>query len=104
MAARIAGLPGNTAKLSLSRGTVDTWQLDCSARNGLRVYDRQRQWSEVFRDTDYGNTINGVTFSADGLLATTSDDGKVRLYDGTFRLVVPPKEVSSGPYRIAFSR
>jgi WD40 repeat protein len=71
--------------------------------NGLRVYDGDRQWREVGRDTDYGDRINGVTFSADGRLATTSDDGKVRLYDSAFRLVVPPKKVTGGPLRIAFS-
>jgi WD40 repeat protein len=60
-------------------------------KGGLRVYDRDRQWSEVFRDTDYSGQIWGVAFSADGQLATTSYDGNVRLYDRTFRLVVPPK-------------
>jgi WD40 repeat protein len=59
----------------------------------------------VFRDTDYGDHIYGVTFSADGLLATASYDSKVRLYDGTFRLVVPPRQVTGGrrPFRIALS-
>ena len=61
-----------------------------------------RNGAEVFRDTDYGDTINGVTFSADGRLATTSDDNNVRLYDHAFRLVVPPK-VIDGALRIAFS-
>src|SRR5262249_37892636 len=56
-------------------------------RGGLRVYDRDRQWTEVFRDTDYGGTIYGTTFAADGRLATTSQDGKVRLYDRNFELV-----------------
>ena len=47
----------------------------------------------------------GVTFSADGRLATTSYDGKVRLYDRDFKLVVPPKQLTAGrrPFRIAFS-
>ena len=35
--------------------------------------------------------IYGVTFSADGRLATTSSDGKVRLYDRDFKLMVPPE-------------
>ena len=48
--------------------------------------------------------IYGVTFSADGRLATTSHDGKVRLYDRAFKLVVPPKKVTGGaPFGIAFS-
>src|SRR5262245_45307362 len=48
---------------------------------------------------------DGVAFSADGRLATTSYDGKVRLYDRAFKLIAPPKQVTGGskPYRIAFS-
>jgi WD40 repeat protein len=103
MAARIAGLPNTTHSLAFS---PDGHYLAAGlSRRGLRVYDRDRQWSEVFRDTDYGDRILGVTFSADGQLATTSYDGKVRLYDRAFRLVVPPKQVTGGrePFRIAFS-
>jgi WD40 repeat protein len=104
MAARIAGLPGKTHSLAFS---PDGHYLAVGLGNakGLRIYDRQRQWREVFRDTHYGDSIYGVTFSADGQLATTSFDGKVRLYDRAFRLVVPPKQVTSGrrPFRIAFS-
>ena len=72
---------------------------------GLRVFDRDRQWAEVFRDTDYGDAIYGVAFAADGRLATTSLDGMVRLYDRNFRLVIPPKKPPSGnePFGIAFS-
>jgi WD40 repeat protein len=72
--------------------------------NGLRVYDRDRQWTEVFRDTDYGYSIYGLTFAADGRLATTSEGGKIRLYDANFKLVVPPRPATGGdPLRIAFS-
>src|SRR5262249_51970882 len=64
-----------------------------------------RQWAEVFRDTDYGYSIHGITFAADGRLASASYDGKVRLYDRDFKLVVPPRKATAGdrPYRIAFS-
>jgi WD40 repeat protein len=73
--------------------------------NGLRIYDRNRQWTEAFRDTDYGYDIYGLTFDADGRFATTSYDGKIRLYDENFKLVVPPREVTGGerPLGIAFS-
>jgi WD40 repeat protein len=104
MAARIAGIPSSTASLAFS---PDGRYLAAGlfGTNGLRVYDRDRQWSEVFRDTNYGDRIWGVTFSADGRLATTSYDGKVRLYDRDFRLVVPPEKVTGGrgPFKIAFS-
>jgi WD40 repeat protein len=103
MAARIAGLPSGTASLAFS---PDGHYLVAGlGGNGLRVYDRDRQWSEVFRDTDYGGGTYGVTFVADGRLATTSYDGKVRLYDRAFRLIVSPRKVSGGeqPARTAFS-
>ncbi len=71
---------------------------------GLRVFDRDRQWAEVFRDTDYGFDIYGITFAGDGRLATASEDGMIRLYDRDFRLVVPPRKApGSEPLRIAFS-
>jgi hypothetical protein len=104
MSVRIAGLPGSTLSLAFSQdGRYLAAGL--SKSNGLRVYDRQRQWSEVFRDTDYGSRIWGVTFSADGQLATTSFDGKVRLYDRTFRLLSHRSRcpVGRSPFRIAFS-
>jgi hypothetical protein len=74
-------------------------------RNGLRIYDRDRQWNETFRDTGYSALIYGLTFDAEGRLATASFDGKIRLYDQTFKLVVPPREVTGGkrPFMIAFS-
>jgi WD40 repeat protein len=102
MVARIAGIPENTNKLAFS---PDGHYLatGLGGANGLRVYDRHQQWSEIFRDTDYGGAIYGVAFSADGRLASASLDGKVRLYDRAFRLVVPPKKVAGEPFRIAFS-
>ena len=72
---------------------------------GLRVFDREKQWSQAFRDTDYGSTTYGAAFADDGRLATASLDGKIRLYDRTFSMVVPPTGAPSGhhPVRIAFS-
>jgi WD40 repeat protein len=103
LAARIETAPGNTASLAFSpdgRYLVAGLQ----GTGGLRVYDRDRQWTEASRDTDYGDSIWGVTFAADGRLATASYDGKVRLYDRAFKLVVAPKKgTGAEPYRIAFS-
>src|SRR6187399_2729214 len=49
--------------------------------HGIRVYDREKGWAEAFRDTDYGHSVHGLDFSADGQLATASYDGHIRLYD-----------------------
>jgi WD40 repeat protein len=69
---------------------------------GLRVYDRDRQWAEAFRDTAYGGGIYGLTFAADNRLATTSEDHKIRLYDRDFKQVASSK-LTDEPFRIAFS-
>jgi WD40 repeat protein len=71
--------------------------------NGLHVYDRDRHWTEVFRDTNYGGDIHGLAFARDGRLATTSFDNKVRLYDSDFKLALAPRGVAGRPFRIAFS-
>jgi outer membrane protein assembly factor BamB len=104
MAVQIAGLPDLVLGLAFSS---DGRYLAAGLRSaeGLRVYDRDRQWTEVFRDTDYGDDIYGVTFAADARLATTSYDGNVRLYHPTFRLDFPPRKVTVGerPVGIGFS-
>lgn len=52
-----------------------------------------------------GSRCFGLTFAADGRLATTSYDGMVRLYDLNFKLIVPPRKAPGGnqPLRIVFS-
>jgi WD40 repeat protein len=104
MIARIAGVFASTHSLAFS---PDGRYLAVGlfARNGLRIYDRDRQWSEVFRDTNYGDAIYGVDFAADGRLATTSLDGQVRLYDRDFKQIVAPRKPTGGaqPHLIAFS-
>ncbi|HZZ22975.1 MAG TPA: caspase family protein [Roseiarcus sp.] len=49
-------------------------------KNGLRVFDRDKDWSEAFRDDHYGGDSYGAAFARDGRLATTSYDGLIRLY------------------------
>ncbi|MGO9401808.1 MAG: WD40 repeat domain-containing protein, partial [Xanthobacteraceae bacterium] len=106
MTARIAGLPSGTNSLAFSS---DGRYLAAGfvGSNGLRVYDRDRQWAETFSDMDYGgDRLWGLTFASDdGRLATASFDGKVRLYDRDFKLVVPPRKATGGdrPFTIAFS-
>jgi WD40 repeat protein len=51
------------------------------AGNGLRVFDRDKEWSEAFRDEQYGDTSHGAAFAREGRLATTSLDGMIRLYE-----------------------
>ena len=80
--------------------------------NGLRVFDRDKEWAEAFRDDRYGDASHGAAFAPDGRLATTSYDGMIRLYahdpnsdSSNFRLVGQPIKGPSGnrPRGIAFS-
>jgi WD40 repeat protein len=100
---RIAsGLPGIASHLVFSAD--GRYLAAVLSSGGLRVYDRDNKWSEVFRDTDYESDSRGAAFASDGRLATTAYDGKVRLYDSSFKLV-GVKETASGrqPLGIAFS-
>jgi hypothetical protein len=75
-------------------------------------FDRDKGWSEVFRDEQYGDASYGASFARDGHLAVTSFDGLIHLYEydaGTdnpnFRRVGGLVKAPSGhfPFRIAFS-
>jgi WD40 repeat protein len=47
---------------------------------GLRVFDRDKDWSEAFRDGPHRADSYCAAFSRDGRLAAAADDGFVRLY------------------------
>jgi WD40 repeat protein len=81
-------------------------------RHGLRIYQANADWREVFADSKYGDGSNGVAFATDGDVATVADDGYLRLYaydrnssDVYFRLVGKPEPTARGrkPRGIAFS-
>jgi WD40 repeat protein len=81
------------------------------ATTGLRIFDRDKDWTEAFRDDRYQGGSLGATFSPDGRLMTTAFDGLIRLYayDATsnrpnFRRVGEPLKAPSGdrPRDVAF--
>ena len=77
-------------------------------RGGLRVYARSHGWSEIARDTDYGNQSYGAAFAPDGRLATTNLDGAVRLYTGAFAGRLRPSAIAKlepgfRPFGLAFN-
>jgi WD40 repeat protein len=96
---RIGGLPGSAHMLAFS---VAGRYLAVGCDRGLSVLDRDKNWPEVFRD-HYGDQSYGLAFAADGRLATSSWDGKVRLYDPGFKLIAT-QEILSGkkPTKLAF--
>ncbi len=77
-------------------------------RNGIRLYDRDRGWGEAARDADYGDKSYGAAFAPDGRLATTSFDGKVRLYAAELQGAAHPAVAIDAPdgrqpFGVAFS-
>ena len=102
MTGRIEGLPDAVFMLVFS---ADGRYLAAACRSGgLRVFDRGKNWSEGFRDASDGDRSDGAIFADDGRLATSSYDGKIRLYDRGFKLVATQETLSGRhPSRLAFS-
>ena len=75
---------------------------------GVRVFDRDKDWGEAFREA-YEGVSYGAAFAPDGRLATTSRgaNGTIRLYEpynSSFRLIAQAKPPGGGfPFHIAFS-
>jgi WD40 repeat protein len=102
MLMRIEGLPAAVRHLVFSpEGRYLAAVLDGS--NGLRVYDRELDWAERARDMDYDDTSYMAAFASDGRLATTSNDGWIRLYDRNFELSKRAHTGRDELYGIAFS-
>jgi hypothetical protein len=101
---RIEGLPDAVNHLAFS---PDGARLAAVlGHGGLRVYARESDWAEAVRDEYYAAPCYGADFSLDGRLATTSFDGKIRLYSSELR-IRPDSVVQAAPgdrpYGIAFS-
>ncbi|WP_020537917.1 caspase family protein [Lewinella cohaerens] len=71
--------------------------------NGVRVF-RRGTYREIFRDSDYSDRSNNLSFSASGQLASVALDGYLRLYDSDLTLLKKTKTTGgSQPFSIAFS-
>jgi WD40 repeat protein len=82
---RLSGLPAIAIGLAFS---PDGSRLAATlgGSTGLRVF-RMPDGHEMGKDIDYGGDSFGVAFAADGRLATTSYDGKIRLYGRDLHLL-----------------
>jgi WD40 repeat protein len=101
----IPGLPNVVNHLAFSRdGRFLAATLHSS--HGLRVFDRDKAWALAARDGSYGDQSHGAAFASDGRLATTSYDGRLRLYGpgpSFERLAEWPAPGGARLYDIAFS-
>jgi outer membrane protein assembly factor BamB len=102
MTRRIGGLPNVVNALAFS---ADGHYLAAACGSGgLRVFDRDKNWMEAFRDEAYADQSYGAAFAGDGRLATPSLDGKIRLYDRGFKMVATQETLSGRhPMSLAFS-
>jgi WD40 repeat protein len=104
---RIDGLPTYANRLVFSPdGQRLAAVLD--SNRGLRIYHRDRAWAEVANDANYYGRSYGLAFAADGRLATSSDDGGVRVYAKDCIGKIEPSAFvfapsSRHPYGVAFS-
>jgi WD40 repeat protein len=105
----LRGIPDTVHSLTFS---PEGRYLAATLTKGLRIFDRDKDWREAFRDDQYGDISYGSAFARDGRLATTSYDGLIRLYQynpnsdsPNFRRVGEPVSAPSGhrPDGIAFN-
>ncbi len=92
---RIAGLPNVVAHLAWSPDGKRL-AIALGGANGIRLHAARAPYDEIAKDRDYGDSSLSADFDRGGRLVSTSDDGKLRLYDAALRLVVPPRAVSGG--------
>nr|WP_320133960.1 caspase family protein [uncultured Holophaga sp.] len=102
MISRITGLPSVVTCLTFSRDG-SRLAVCLHGKSGVRVY-AVPTFREIFRDEAYGDQIYGADFDPHGRLATSSWDGKLRLYSPTgLKLREVPAQDGKQPHRISFS-
>jgi WD40 repeat protein len=100
---RLEGLPSSVLHLIFSP-TGRYLAATLGGERGLRVYDPASDWREVANDAPYGVDSYGAAFAADGRLATTGEDGTLRLYNPAFQRVATAKTADgTQPFGLAFS-
>ena len=105
MIGRLAGLPNVVLGLAFSPDGK-ALAVTLGGGFGMRLYGRGADgWTEVRRDAAYhgGKPAQGVAFAPDGRFATTSYDGRIRLYDRAGKLLRQSGAGGPTPFGIAFS-
>jgi WD40 repeat protein len=100
----IDGLPD--AAFGLASSTDGALLAVTLRTGGLRIYEKNTDWTEVAHDEHYNAPSYGVAISPDGAVATASFDGRIRLYAKDLRGAIQPTSILTGsprPYEVAFS-
>ncbi len=104
LVARISGLPAAIGNLAYSRDGR-FFAIGLMGRAGLRIYEISPDgYRHVFTDTDYGERIASLDYAADGRLATSSPDGRIRVYGPDHALAQSaPTPAGAAPLEVRFS-
>ena len=99
---RVGGFPETIGTLAFSPNGKSL-VVGLQGAKGLRVL-RTSDFTEVARDTEYGDRILDLGFAPDGRLVVASLDGYLRLYDQGFHLIGRRKTTTGKqPLSIKFS-
>jgi WD40 repeat protein len=100
MKSRLSKLPSETLHLAY---TTDGVRFAAAFSQGIRVWDSSTG-KKIAEDFKYGSSCNWITFASDGRMATSSDDGFIRIYDSQIQLLHQVKgNGGEQPYGLAFS-
>ena len=99
---RISGLPNVISGLAFSHNGRRL-AVALGNANGIRVFD-PHNGKMLSKDTQYGGKSYSVDFDVQGHLVSTSNDGYVRLYDASHRLLKRYRtQGGNRPFRAHFS-
>lgn len=102
MKGRLSKLPSEILHLAYTHDGARFAAAFGSAK-GVIVWDGSTG-KKVAEDLTYGFSCNWVTFAQDGRMATSSDDGFIRIYDPQIHLLHKVKgSVGKQPYGLSFS-
>ncbi len=102
MVRRLTGLPHRVVNLAFSKDGAYVAAV-MKGGQGLRVY-RTSDWQLAAEDSDYEDDAVWSDFAPDGRLVTTSLDGRIRLYDASFkRIAITEGRAGKSPFGTQFS-
>jgi hypothetical protein len=102
MQARLTGLPAPVQHIAVSPDGARV-AAALGGRAGVRVWDA-RSGRQLFAAENFAGPARMVAFGAEGRLAATSGDGRVRVWDASYRLLAERAPVQGArPFGLAFS-